>query len=79
MSASNGTMAGYTDVIRVHDTTHLAVTTIRQGNRRSRSTPHKERMSGLLNIETTHLTRTDIVNERIYNSRNKRASQKSSR
>ena len=48
---------GQIHVIRVHDTTHLAVTT-RQGNRRSRTTPHKERMSGSLNIETTPLTRT---------------------
>ena len=48
---------GWIHVIRVHDTTHLAVTT-RQGNRRSRTTPHKERMSGSLNIETTPLTRT---------------------
>ena len=43
---------GWTHVIRVHDTTLLAVTTTRQGNRRSRTTPHKERMSGSLNIET---------------------------
>ena len=35
-------------VIRVHDTTHLAVTTTRQRNRRSRTTPRKERMSGLV-------------------------------
>ena len=39
---------GWTHVIRVHDTTHLAVTTTRQGNRCSRTTPHKERMSGLV-------------------------------
>ena len=38
---------GWIHVIRVHDTTHLAVTTTRQGNRRSRTTPHKERMRGL--------------------------------
>ena len=49
---------GWIHVIRVHDTTHLAVTTTRQGNRRSRTTPHTERMSGSLNIETTPLTRT---------------------
>ena len=30
---------GWIHVIRVHDTTHLAVTTL-QGNRRSRTTPH---------------------------------------
>ena len=39
---------GWIHVIRVHDTTHLAVTTARQGNRRSQTTPHKERMSGLV-------------------------------
>ena len=39
---------GWIHVIRVHDTTHLAVTTTRQGNRRSRTTPHKERMRGLV-------------------------------
>ena len=49
---------GWIHVIRVHDTTHLAVTTTRQGNRRSRTTPHKERMSGSLNIETIPLPRT---------------------
>ena len=38
---------GWIHVIPVHDTTHLAVTTTRQGNRRSRTTPHKERMRGL--------------------------------
>ena len=32
---------GWIHVIRVHDTTHLAVTTTRQGNRRSRTTPHE--------------------------------------
>ena len=39
---------GWIHVIRVHDTTHLAVTTTRQGYRRSRTTPHKERMRGLV-------------------------------
>ena len=38
---------GWIHVIRVDDTTHLTVTT-RQGNRRSRTTPHKERMRGLV-------------------------------
>ena len=38
---------GWIHVIRVHDTIHLAMTTTRQGNRRSRTTPHKERMCGL--------------------------------
>ena len=49
---------GWIHVIPVHDTTHLAVTTTRQGNRRSLTTPHKERMRGALNIETTPLTRS---------------------
>ena len=35
-------------VIRVHDTTHKTVTTTQQGNRRSRTTRHKERMRGLV-------------------------------
>ena len=39
---------GWIHVICVHITTHLAVTTIRQGNRHSRTTPHKERMRGLI-------------------------------
>ena len=39
---------GWIHVIRVHDTTHLAVTTARQGNRRSQTTPHKERMRDLV-------------------------------
>ena len=39
---------GWIHVIRVHDTTHLAVTTTWQGNRRSLTTPHKERMRGLV-------------------------------
>ena len=55
---------GCIHVIRVHDTTHLAVTTTRQCNRRSRTTTHKERMRGLVKHR----------DER-YNSRNKRASQ----
>ena len=64
---------GWIHVIRVHDTTHLAVTTTRQGNRRSRTTPHKKRMSGLVK-HRDYPPHSDIVNER-YNSRNKRASQ----
>ena len=60
---------GWIHVIRVDDTTHLAVTTTRQGNRRSRTTPHKERMSGLVKHRHSY-----IVNER-YILRNKRASQ----
>ena len=48
---------GWIHVIRVHDTTHLAVTTTRQGNRRSRTTPHKERMRGLVKHRDYSLTR----------------------
>ena len=57
-NVSEQRVKGWIHVIRVHDTTHLAVTTTRQGNKRSRTTPHKERMRGLVNIETTPLTRT---------------------
>ena len=64
---------GWIHVIRVHDTTHLAVTTTRQGNRRSRTNPHKERMRGLVK-HRIYPPHSYIVNER-YNSRNKRASQ----
>ena len=39
---------GWIHIIRVHDTIHSA-----ESNIHSRSTPHKERMSGSLNIETT--------------------------
>ena len=39
---------GWIHVICVHDTTHLAVTTTWQGNKHSRTTPHKERMRGLV-------------------------------
>ena len=72
MSASNGDK-GWIHVIGVHDTTHLAVTTTRQGNRRSRTTPHKERMSGLVK-HRYYPPYSYIVNER-YISRNKRASE----
>ena len=64
---------GWIHVIRVHDTTHLAVTTTRQGNRRSRTTPHKERMRGLVK-HRDYPPHSYTVNER-YNSRNKRANQ----
>ena len=60
---------GWIHVIRVHDTTHLAVTTTRQGNRRSRTTPHKERMSGLAK-HRDYPPHSYIVNER-YKSRKK--------
>ena len=73
MSASNETKAGYT--YSVH-TIQLSIqpTTTRQGNRRSRTTPHKERMSGSLNIESTPPPSLVHRKER-YNSRNKRASE----
>ena len=48
---------GWIHVIRVHDTTHLAVTT-RRGNRCSRTTPHKDRMSGLVKHRDYPLTCT---------------------
>ena len=48
---------GWIHVI-VYTIQSIQPTTTRQGNRRSRTTPHKERMSGSLNIETTPLTRT---------------------
>ena len=59
-------------VIRVHDTTHLALTTTLRGSRRSRTTAHKERMSGLVK-HSDYPPHSYILNER-YNSRNKRAS-----
>ena len=37
---------GWIHVIRIHDTTHLAVTTTQQGNRHSQTTPHKNNMAG---------------------------------
>ena len=64
---------GWIHVTRVHDTTHLAVTTTQHGNRRSRTTPHHERMSDLVKHRDFPL-HSYIINER-YNSRNKRASQ----
>ena len=60
---------GWIHVIRVHDTTNLAVTT-RQGNRRSRTTSHKERMRGLVK-HRDYPPHSYIVNER-YNSRKKK-------
>ena len=63
---------GWIHVNRVHDTTHLAVTT-QQGNRRSRTTPHKERMRGLVK-HRDYPPHSYIINEQ-YNSRNKKASQ----
>ena len=49
---------GWIHVIRVHDTTHLAVITTWQYNRCSQTTPHKERMSGLIKHQGYPLTRT---------------------
>ena len=63
---------GWIHVIHVHDTTHLAVTTTWQGNRHSRTTPHKERMRGLVKHQD-YPPHSYIINER-YNLRNKRAS-----
>ena len=69
---------GWIHVIRVHDTIHLAaVTTTRQGNRRSRTTPHKGKMRGLVK-HRDYPPHSYVVNER-YNSRNKRASRDFSR
>ena len=70
MSARKGDK-GWIHAICVHDTTHLAVTTTRQGNRRSRTTPHKERLAGLVK-HRDYPPHSYIVNER-YNPRNKRA------
>ena len=64
---------GWIHIIHAHDTTHLAVTTTRQGNKRPRTTPHKERMSGLVK-HRDYPPHSYIVNER-YNTRYKRASQ----
>ena len=60
--------------ICVHDTTHLAVTTTWQGNRCSQTTPHKQRMRGLVK-HRDFPPYSYIVNDP-YNSRNKTASQK---
>ena len=43
---------GWIHVIRVHDTIHSADNNT-AGQQTPRTTPHKERMSGSLNIETT--------------------------
>ena len=63
---------GWIHIIRVHDTTHLAVTTTLWGSRCSQNTPHKERLSGLIK-HRDYPPHSYIVNER-YNLRNKRAS-----
>ena len=57
---------GWIHVIRVHDTIHLAVTTLR-GSRCSRTTPHKERLSGLVK-HRDYPPHSYIVNERDRNS-----------
>ena len=65
---------GWIHVIRVHDTTHLAVTTTLRGRRRSRTTPHKERLSGLVK-QRDYPPHSYIVKER-YNWRNKNSKEK---
>ena len=67
---------GWIHVLHVHDTTHLAaVTTTWQGNRCLRTTPHKERMSGLVkHRDYPPHTHSYIVNEQ-YNLKKKRANQ----
>ena len=72
MSASNETKAGYT--LSVYTIQSIQPTTTRQGNRRSRTTPHKERKNERIVKHRDYPPRSYIVNER-YNSRNKRASQ----
>ena len=64
---------GWIHIIRVHDTTHLAVTTTLWGSRCSQNTPHKERLSGLIK-HRDYPPYSYIVNERCI-SRNKRASE----
>ena len=68
---------GWIHVIRVHDTTHLAVTTTRQGNRRSRTTPHKERMRGLVK-HRDYPPHSYIVNERLTRETKGQAKRKNS-
>ena len=62
---------GWIHVIHVPDTTHLAVTTLRD-SRCSQTTPHKERLSGLVKPQD-YPHHSSIVKER-YNLRNKKAS-----
>ena len=63
---------GWIHLIRVHGTPHVAVTTTLWDNRRSRTTPHKERTNGIVK-HRDYPPHSYIVNER-YNSRNKTAS-----
>ena len=49
---------GWIHVIRVHDTTHLAVTTTLRGSRCSRTTAHEERLSGLVKHRNYPLIRS---------------------
>ena len=52
---------GWIHVINVHDATHLAMTTIRQGTD-AHELPHtKKERAVSLNIETTPLTRTSRI------------------
>ena len=57
---------GWIHAIRVQYTNHLAVTIPLQGNRRSQTTKHKERMSGLIK-HWDYPPHSYIVNEQ-YNS-----------
>ena len=67
---------GWIHVIRVHDTTHLAVTT-RQGNRRSQTTPYKERMRGLVKHQD-YPPHSYIINERYTQETKGQAKRKNS-
>ena len=49
---------GWIRIIRVQDTTCLAVTTTMRGSRRSRTAPHKGRLSGLVKHQDYSPTRT---------------------
>ena len=65
---------GWIHVIRVHNPTHLAVTTTLQGCRCSWTTPHKERLSSLFKHQD-YPPHSYIVKE-CYNSRNKNGKQR---
>ena len=66
---------GWIHVIRVHDTTHIAVTTTLRGSRRSRTTLHKDRLSGLVK-HRDYPHHSYIVNECRYNPRYKKCKQR---
>ena len=61
MSASNVTKAAWIHVIRVHDTTHLSVTTLRS-SKRSRTTPHKERLERTKHFLSLHVMKQTRIN-----------------